>query len=368
MTVGTTTDAGAAPPGGAAAPDRASGAARTTTGRRQFLNDRDELVREAVEGFCLARPDLVELRTDPLFVVRAPAHRRADKVALVSGGGSGHEPLHTGMVGPGMLDAAVPGAVFTSPTALQVAAATRFVDAGAGALHVVKNYTGDVLNFRIAAEIAADDGARVGSVLVDDDLATDPAVTGLDDGPGRRGTAAVVVVEKVCGAAAEQGAPLDELVRLGRRVSARSRTLAVALTGPTHPGERLPSFDLPEDTVEFGVGIHGERGVDRRPFGPARELVGMIMDHLVDAVEVARGDEVLVVVNGLGSTHPLELSVAYREVVRVLAARGVEVVRRLVGSPVTSLDMAGLSVTLVPVDEELVRHWDAPVRTAALTW
>jgi len=341
---------------------------RATTGRRQFLNDRDDFVAEALEGFALAHPQLVTLHRDPDFLRRAPAGRRPGKVALVSGGGSGHEPLHTGFVGVGMLDAAVPGRVFTSPTALQVAAATRAANTGAGVLHVVKNYTGDVLNFRIAAEVATDDGVAVDQVLVEDDLATDPAVTGLDDGPGRRGTAAVVVVEKVCGAAAEEGAPLADLVALGRRTAKRSRTLSIALTAPTHPGERLPSFDLPEDEVEFGVGIHGERGVGRRAFSTAAELAEQLVTPVADSIEVQRGDAVLALVNGLGSTHPLELSVVFREVVRVLEARGVRVVRSLVGSHVTALDTAGVSVTLVPADDEVVRLWDAPVRTAALTW
>ncbi|WP_432545670.1 dihydroxyacetone kinase subunit DhaK [Kineococcus sp. SYSU DK004] len=340
---------------------------RDVPGRRQFLNDRDSFVHEALEGFALAHRDLVSLSSDPDFLLRAPAGRRPGKVALVAGGGAGHEPLHTGFVGVGMLDAAVPGRVFTSPTALQVAAATRAAHTGAGVVHVVKNYTGDVLNFRIAAEIAHDDGVDVEQVLVADDLATDPAVTGLDSGPGRRGTTAVLVVEKVCGAAAEAGAPLVDVAALGRRVAARARSLSLALSAPTHPGERWPSFDLPPDEVEFGVGIHGERGVDRRPFAPAAELVEQLVGPVAEAVEVSRGDAVLLVVDGLGSTHPLELSLAYREVVRVLDRRGVSVARSYLGSPVTALDTAGLSVALVPADDELVRLWDAPVRTPAWT-
>ena len=329
--------------------------------RRQFLNDPDEFVTEALEGLVLAHPSL-ELRTDPTFVIRA--HRGAPKVALVSGGGSGHEPLHTGFVGHGMLDAAVPGAVFASPTAFQVTAATRAADLGQGVLQIVKNYTGDVLNFQIAGEISAEEGTRVERVLVDDDLASDNG----DDGPGRRGTGATLVVEKVCGAAAERGAPLMEIAVLGRRVVTRSRSMAVALTGAAAPGSAVPSFELADDEVELGVGIHGERAAQRAPFTTARELVRQLVDPLVTELELRRGDGVLVFVNGMGATHPLELSVCFREVHAALAEKGVEVVRSLVGSYVTSLDMAGVSLTLTRTDDQVLRLWDAPVRTPALTW
>ncbi|GAA4967814.1 dihydroxyacetone kinase subunit DhaK [Kineococcus glutinatus] len=336
-------------------------------GRRQFLNDPDDLVAEALEGFELAHPHLVRWNRDPSYVVRAQAPVRP-KAALVSGGGSGHEPLHVGFVGTGMLDAAVPGQVFASPTALQVAAATRAVDTGAGVVHVVKNYTGDVLNFRIAAEIAADEGVRVQQVLVDDDLATDPQLTGNPDGPGRRGTAAVVVVEKVCGAAAEAGADVVEVAQLGRRVAGSARTLAVALQASTSPGERRPSFDLGPQEVEYGVGIHGERGVGRRGFATAAELVPQLVHPVVEALGLRRGDAVLAVVNGLGSTSGLELSLVFREVTALLGGAGITTARSLVGSYVTALDMTGCSVTLVKVDDDLVRLWDAPARTAALSW
>ena len=329
--------------------------------RRQFLNDPDEFVNQALEGLVLAHPSL-ELRTDLTFVIRA--HRGAPKVALVSGGGSGHEPLHTGFIGHGMLDAAVPGAVFASPTAFQVTAATRAADLGQGVLQIVKNYTGDVLNFQIAGEISAEEGTRVERVLVDDDLASDNG----DDGPGRRGTGATLVVEKVCGAAAERGAPLMEIAVLGRRVVTRSRSMAVALTGAAAPGSAVPSFELADDEVELGVGIHGERAAQRAPFTTARELVRQLVDPLVTALELRRGDGVLVFVNGMGATHPLELSVCFREVHAALAEKGIDVIRSLVGSYVTSLDMAGVSLTLTRTDDQVLRLWDAPVRTPALTW
>ncbi|PPK90807.1 dihydroxyacetone kinase-like protein [Kineococcus xinjiangensis] len=336
--------------------------------RRQFLNDPDDVVAEALEGFARAHSDLVRWNRDPSYVIRADHGAHGSKVGLVSGGGSGHEPLHTGFVGRGMLDAAVPGQVFTSPTALQVAAATQAVDTGAGVVQIVKNYTGDVLNFRIAAEIAQDEGARVQQVLVDDDLATDPQLTGNPDGPGRRGTAAVVAVEKVCGAAAEAGADVVEVAALGRRVASSARSLAVALEAPAHPGRDRPSFDLGEHEVEFGVGIHGERGVGRRPFAPAAELLPQLTAPLVESLGLRRGDAALVIVNGLGSTHPLQLSLAYREVTRLLDGLGITTARSLLGSYVTALDMTGCSVTLVRLDDDLLRLWDAPVRTAALTW
>ncbi|GAA4548750.1 dihydroxyacetone kinase subunit DhaK [Amycolatopsis samaneae] len=331
---------------------------------RQLINDPAGFVPEALEGLSRAHPDLIRWHEDPAYVVRA-GDRAKPKVALVSGGGSGHEPLHTGFVGEGMLDAAVPGAVFASPTAFQVKAAITAADRGRGVLLIVKNYTGDVLNFRIAAELAADEGVEVATVLVDDDLATDGQEEG---GPGRRGTAAVVAVEKICGAAAERGATLAELVKLGTRVAGSARTLALALESCTQPGQSRPSFELPGDEVEFGVGIHGEHGIGRRPFGPARELVPQLAAPIVEALGLGRGDGVLAIVNGLGATHALELSVVHRELAAFLDGAGIRLDRSLVGSYVTSLDMRGCSITLVRADEELTGLWDAPVRTPALTW
>ncbi|WP_159945402.1 MULTISPECIES: dihydroxyacetone kinase subunit DhaK [unclassified Nocardiopsis] len=329
--------------------------------RRQFINDPGEVVSEALEGFAAAWPRHVRWNSEPGYLVRASPAR--DKVALVSGGGSGHEPLHAGFVGAGMLDAAVPGAVFASPTAVQIREASLAAHTGRGVLHVVKNYTGDVLNFRIAGELLADEGVASDIVLVDDDLATDTA-----EGPGRRGTAAVVAVEKVCGAAAEEGADLAALAALGRRVVAGSRTLSVALAAGAHPGQSRPSFDLPDGEVEFGVGIHGERARERRAFAPTRELVPQLVSPLVEALELGRGERVITIVNGLGATTDLELYGVFREVRRLLAEAGVEPARALVGSYVTSLDMAGCSVTLVRADEEVLRLWDAPAATPALTW
>ncbi len=332
----------------------------------QFVNDPREHVAEGLAGLERAWPQLVRWNREPSFVARAESSRaQAPKVALVAGGGSGHEPLHTGFVGEGMLDAAVPGAIFSSPTAGQLEAATRAADRGRGVVHIIKNYTGDVLNFSIAAELVADAGIEVETVLVDDDLATERAD---GDGPGRRGTAAVVAVEKLCGAAAERGWALADVAALGRRVAASSRTMALALRPCTHPGASRPSFDLEPGEIELGVGIHGERGIGRRPVASAAELAPLLVDPVADALELGDGDRVILIVNGLGSTHPLELSVMFGEAADRLAARGVEVARSLVGSYVTALDMGGCSITAVRADDELLELWDAPVRTPGLTW
>lgn len=332
--------------------------------RRQFINDPQEHVREALAGFEQANSSLVRWNREPSFVVRAtPAE--GSKVAVMSGGGSGHEPLHIGFVGVGMLDAAVPGAVFSSPTIDQVLEATRAIDTGAGVLHIVKNYTGDKLNFSIAAEFAAEDGIGVQRVLVADDLATDSSDPGA---LGRRGTAAVIAVEKICGAAAERGASLADLARLGERVADSARTLAAALSACAHPGQSGPSFELGPDEVEFGVGIHGERGIERRSFEPADAMAQSLTDPVADALGLGSRDRVLAIVNGLGATHPLELSVVYRAVTARLQERGVSVARSLVGSYLTALDMAGVSVTLIRFDDELLELWDAPVVTPALKW
>lgn len=330
----------------------------------QFVNDPQMFVEEALAGLELAHPSLVRWNRDPSFVIRADKDSAA-KVALVSGGGSGHEPLHTGFVGHGMLDAAVPGAVFASPTAAQIEAATVAADHGLGVVHIIKNYTGDVLNFGIAAELVEMRDILVERVIVDDDLATD---RNHADGPGRRGTALVIAVHKICGAAAEQGASLDEVASLGRRVVAQGRTMAVALRAGTHPGGSRPSFDLGADEIELGVGIHGERGIERRPFASARELAPLLFNPVADALSLERGEQVVAIINGLGSTHPLELYVMFRELESGLDARGVVIARSLVGSFVTSLDMAGCSVSLLRADDEMIRYWDEPVRTPALTW
>ena len=331
--------------------------------RRSIVNDPENLVPEALEGLVLSHPLQLELHEEHRFITRRePA---TGKVGLVSGGGSGHEPLHAGFVGTGMLDVAVAGAVFASPTALQVLEATRAADSGRGVVQIVKNYTGDVLNFRIAGEISGDDAIETEIVLVDDDLATD---TGDGSGPGRRGTAATVIVEKLCGAAAEAGASLQEVAAIGRRAAASARTMSLALSAGTHPGDAEPQFTLGDDEVELGVGIHGERAPERAAFTDADGLTDLLLDPLLAALELHRGDEVLAIVNGLGGTYPLELNLVARALHHRLAEAGIAIQRSLVGSYVTSLDMHGVSITLMPLTDEFRRLWDAPVRTPALTW
>lgn len=329
---------------------------------KKLLNDPAVFVLESLEGFAQVHPDLVRLHVEPLYVARADAP--TGKVGLVSGGGSGHEPLHAGFVGPGMLDAAVPGAVFTSPTPEPVAAATQAVDGGRGVLHVVKNYTGDVLNFETAAELADAEGVRVRSVLVDDDVAVEDSLYTA----GRRGVAGTVAVEKIAGAAAERGDDLDAVAEVAQRVVANVRSMGVALTACTVPHSGSPSFDLPDDEVEIGIGIHGEPGRRRVRHAPADEITEMLTVPVMDDLGVTDGDRVLLLVNGMGGTPSAELHVVYRAARRLLEGRGAQVTRSLVGNYVTSLEMQGCSVTVLRLDDELTALWDAPVRTAALRW
>ncbi|WP_309053889.1 dihydroxyacetone kinase subunit DhaK [Streptomyces sp.] len=327
---------------------------------KMLINVPETVVADALRGMAAAHPELT-VDVERRVVVRRDAPV-AGKVALVSGGGSGHEPLHAGFVGPGMLDAACPGEVFTSPVPDQMVRAAAAVDSGAGVLFVVKNYTGDVLNFEMAAELAEDEGVRIARVLVDDDVAvTDSLYTA-----GRRGTGATLFVEKIAGAATEEGAPLERVEAVARRVNERSRSFGVALGACTTPAKGSPTFDLPPGELELGVGIHGEPGRERRAMMTAREIADVAVEAVLD--DLRPTGPVLALVNGMGGTPLLELYGFHAEVARVLGERGVPVARALVGNYVTSLDMAGCSVTLCEADEELLRLWDAPVRTAALRW
>ncbi|MGZ9929240.1 dihydroxyacetone kinase subunit DhaK [Streptomyces sp. NC-S4] len=331
---------------------------------RMLINSPQTVVADALRGMAAAHPEL-DVDVERRVVVRRDA-RSGGRVGVVSGGGSGHEPLHAGFVGYGMLSAACPGEVFTSPVPDQMVRAAAAVDSGQGVLFVVKNYTGDVLNFEMAAELAEEDGLRIERVLVDDDVAvTDSLFTA-----GRRGTGATLFVEKVAGAAAEEGAPLERVAALARRVNESSRSFGVALSACTTPAKGSPTFELPDGELELGIGIHGEPGRERRPMMSAGEIaevaVGAVLEELAQ-IGPADGP-VLALVNGMGATPLLELYGFHAEVARVLAERGVPVARALVGNYVTSLDMAGCSVTLCRADEELLRLWDAPVRTAALRW
>jgi dihydroxyacetone kinase-like protein len=315
---------------------------------KKLINDPHDVVIETVRGFALAHADHVVLVEDPVHLHRRDAPV-SGKVGIVSGGGSGHEPLHAGFVGFGMLDAAVPGPVFTSPTPDPIVAATKAVDGGAGVLHIVKNYTGDVLNFETAAELAAMDDVRVESVVVDDDVAVQDSLFTA----GRRGVAGTVVVEKCAGAAAERGDDLDAVA-------------AVASGTVPHAGE--PSFMLADDEVELGIGIHGEPGRERIPMARADELVDRVLEPILTDLDAPAGSQLLLLVNGMGGTPQSELYIAYRRAAEVLSDRGFTVTRSLVGNYVTSLEMQGFSLTVTVLDEDLTALWDAPVETPSLRW
>ena len=330
---------------------------------KKLINRPEDAVREELAGIALAHAGRLTVHTDPHWIARADAPVKG-KVAIVSGGGSGHEPLHGGFVGPGMLDAACPGEVFTSPTPDQMLEATRAVDGGAGVLHIVKNYTGDVMNFEMAADLARDEGLTVEQVVIDDDVAVKDSLYTA----GRRGVGATVLAETICGAAAEKGRSLAEVAGHSRTVNGHSRSMGVAHTSCTVPMNGKPTFDLGDDEIEIGIGIHGEPGRERRPLASAREVVETLAVAVVEDLPFAAGDQVLAFVNGMGATPLMELYVAYAELHRFLEERGITIVRNLVGSYATSLDMAGCSVTLLKLDDELTRLWDAPVDTPGLRW
>ncbi|WP_458107907.1 dihydroxyacetone kinase subunit DhaK [Arthrobacter sp. R3-55] len=330
---------------------------------KKLINDPRAVVDESVEGFGMAHADIVDVHPEPKYVVRKGAPV-AGKVALVSGGGSGHEPLHAGFVGFGMLDAAVPGAVFTSPTPDQIIPATVAVDSGAGVVHIVKNYTGDVLNFETAAEMAQAEGVHVRSVLVNDDVAVEDSLYTA----GRRGVGGTVLVEKIAGASAQRGDDLDTVTAIAERVVANVRTMGVALSGCTVPHAGTPSFELAEDEIEIGIGIHGEPGRHKIAMEPADAITDRLLEPVLEDLALASGDKVLLFVNGMGGTPQSELYIVYRRAAQVLAERGAIVERSLVGNYVTSLEMQGCSVSVLRLDEEMTRLWDAPVHTAALRW
>ena len=328
---------------------------------KKLINEPDAVVREAMEGIEAAHGDLVRVIYEPAVIVRADAPVRG-KVGIVSGGGSGHEPMHGGFVGRGMLDAACPGEVFTSPTPDQMLEATKAVDGGAGVLHIVKNYTGDVLNFEMAADLAKDEGIEVEAVVTNDDVAVQDSLYTA----GRRGVGITVIAEKICGAAAEEGKSLAEVAELCRTVNGQGRSMGMALTPCVTPGSGQPSFELADDEMEIGIGIHGEPGRYREKLGPASEVVDRLATAIVEDLPYESGDRVLAFVNGMGGTPLIELYIVYRELNRFLGERGITIERRLIGNYITSLEMAGCSITLLKLDDELTRLWDAPADTPAL--
>jgi len=330
---------------------------------KKLINIPEEVVLEELKGIELAHSDLVKVYYDPNYIVRADAPVKG-KVGIVSGGGSGHEPMHGGFVGMGMLDAACPGAVFTSPTPDQMLEATKAVDGGAGVLHLVKNYTGDVMNFEMAADLAKAEGIDVKAVVIDDDVAVKDSLWTA----GRRGVGLTVLMEKIVGAAAEEGQSLQDLADLARKINGQGRSMGMALTSCVVPHAGKPTFDLPEDEMEIGIGIHGEPGRTRMKIKPADEVTEMLLTPIVEDLPFESGDEVLLFVNSMGGTPLIELYIVYRKAVEILEAKGIKVVRNLIGPYITSLEMAGASITLLKMDDDLVKLWDAPVKTTGLRW
>jgi dihydroxyacetone kinase-like protein len=330
---------------------------------KKFINDPADVVKDSLIGLGQAHGDLLRVDLENQLVLRKDAPV-AGKVALVSGGGSGHEPLHGGFVGRGMLDAACPGEIFTSPVPDQMLAATKAVDGGAGVIHIVKNYTGDVMNFKLAAELAEDEGIKVESVLTNDDVAVEDSLYTA----GRRGTGVTVLVEKIAGAKAEAGGSLADVAAVARKVNERGRSFGVALTSCATPAAGAPTFDIGPDEMEFGVGIHGEPGRRREKIRSAAEIVEEMADAILGDLKPAKGAKVLAFVNGLGGTPAIELYVAYAELTKQLERYGVTAARSLVGNYITSLEMAGISITLLELDDELTALWDEPVHTPALRW
>ena len=330
---------------------------------KKLINKPEDVVTEELQGIAAAHADLVRVQFNPNVIIRVDAPVQG-KVGLVSGGGSGHEPMHGGFVGPGMLDAACPGEVFTSPTPDQMLDVTKAVDGGAGVLHIVKNYTGDVMNFEMAADLAGGENIQVEAVVIDDDVAVQDSLYTA----GRRGVGTTVLAEKICGAAAEDGRPLAEVAELCRKVNANGRSMGMALTSCIVPAAGKPTFELGDDEMEIGIGIHGEPGRERMKVEPSAKIVERLATPIVEDLPFEQGDEVLAFVNGMGGTPLIELYVVYNDLKKFLDGRGITITRNLIGPYITSLEMAGCSITLLKLDDELTRLWDAPVKTAGLRW
>jgi phosphoenolpyruvate---glycerone phosphotransferase subunit DhaK len=329
---------------------------------KKFINAADAVLADALVGVDAAYPGL-RVDHEHRIIYRSEG-TRAGKVALISGGGSGHEPLHAGFVGLGMLDAACAGQIFTSPTPDQMQEAARTLGSRAGVLQIVKNYTGDVMNFEMAAELVeAESEIPIRTVLVSDDVAVENSTFTA----GRRGVGATVLLEKIVGAAAEEGQNLEQVGDLAERVAASARSMGVALTSCTVPSAGTPMFELPDDEVELGIGIHGEPGRHRAPLTDAAHLAAQLVDPVLADLDFT-GAPAIVMLNGMGATPLIELYIMYGEVARLLERAGVEVARNLVGNYITSLDMAGCSVTVLRADDEMLRLWDAPVSTPGLRW
>lgn len=354
---------------------------------KKLINKPENVVRESLEGMVAAHPDIIKVHFEPNFVYRADAPVQ-NKVAIISGGGSGHEPLHTGFVGTGMLDAACPGEIFTSPTPDQMLEATKMTHGGVGVLNIVKNYSGDVMNFEMAAEFALSEGIRVANILIDDDAAVKDSLYTQ----GRRGVGTTVLAEKICGAAAESGYDLKQLAELCRRVNQNGRSIGMALSSCTVPARGTPTFELSDNEMEFGIGIHGEPGRERKPLAAADVITEMLALSIIEDRAYTRmvreldetrstwvdieiinqpfrtGDRVLAFVNSMGGTPLPELYIVYRKLAEICKRNGLKIVRSLIGAYITSLEMQGCSITLLKMDDELMKLWDAPVKTPSLRW
>lgn len=354
---------------------------------KKLINQPEDFVRESLDGMVAAHPDLLKVQFEPNFVYRADAPVQG-KIAIISGGGSGHEPMHAGFVGMGMLDAACPGEVFTSPTPDQILEAAKKVDGGAGILYIVKNYSGDVMNFEMATELARAEGIQVLHILIDDDVAVKDSLYTQ----GRRGVGTTVLAEKICGAAAEQGYNLQQVADLCRRVNLNGRSMGVALTSCTVPAKGTPTFELGDHEMEIGIGIHGEPGRERMTLKSADEITEMLAQSMIEDLSYSRtlrewdedkgewveleltdpkiekGDHLLAFVNGMGGTPLSELYIVYRKLAEVCQQQGLQIVRNLIGSYITSLDMQGCSITLLKLDDEMIQLWDVPVKTPSLRW
>jgi len=352
---------------------------------KKLINHPDDFIRQQLEGQQLAHADLINVHFDPHFITRKTPITEG-KVALISGGGSGHEPMHVGFVGKGMLDAACPGEVFTSPSPDQMFEAAKAVHSGAGVLNIVKNYTGDIMNFEMAAEMMMSEGIQVQNLIVDDDIAVKDSFYTA----GRRGVGTTVLIEKICGGAAEDGYDLKELSRLCRKVNQNGRSMGMALTSCISPANGKPSFDIGNDEMELGIGIHGEPGIDREKIKTVDEITEMMTTSIIDDPTYSRelkewsfekeewvhvnmenesfkkGDQVIAFVNSMGGTPVSELYCVYRKMAEVLEDKGIKIVRNLIGPYITSLEMQGCSITLLKVDDEILKYWDAPVHTSSL--
>jgi dihydroxyacetone kinase-like protein len=330
---------------------------------KKLINRPEDVVKEELAGMAAAHADLIRVDVEQQIIVRKDAPVQG-KVGIISGGGSGHEPMHGGFVGPGMLDAACHGAVFTSPVPDQMLIATRAVNGRAGVLHVIKNYTGDVLNFEMAAELAEAEGIQVASVVTNDDVAVQDSLYTA----GRRGVGVTVLLEKIAGGLAEMGAPLEQVAALAKKVNDQGRSMGMALTPCTVPTAGKSTFQLVEDEMEIGIGIHGEPGRLRVKLAPADVITEMLAIPLIEDLGLKSGQQVLAFVNGMGGTPLSELYIVYNALNKILRGKNILIVRSLVGSYITSLEMAGCSITLERVDDELLTYWDAPVHTPALRW